>query len=373
MSDVRVRFAPSPTGELHAGNVRTALLNWVFAKQQNGKLILRIEDTDQDRYVIGSEKGFAEDLKWLGIEWDEGPDIGGDFGPYLQSDRIEYHKEYAEKLLETGFAYRCYCSEEELDISRKEALRKGFQPRYSGKCRELSVADENKKKSASIKPVLRFMVREGELSFKDRIKGEISWKLSNIGDFVIIRSSGMPSYNFAVVIDDALMKISHVIRGEAHVSNTPKQLLLYEALILKPPIFAHTATILNKEKKTLSKRNGALSIRRYREEGYIPAALINYLSLLSWSSKSGDDILDLERIINEFDFGRMTTSSAVFDEEKLLWMNGQYIRSLSEERLLELSLPFLNSAGYPTENRERTVMVMNAVKDNLSTLSELPE
>ena len=199
MSDVRVRFAPSPTGELHAGNVRTALLNWVYAKQQDGKLILRIEDTDQDRYVIGSEKGFTEDLKWLGIEWDEGPDIGGDFGPYLQSDRIEYHKEYAEKLLENGFAYRCYCSEEELDMSRKEALKKGFQPRYSGKCRELSAVDENEKKSAGIKPVLRFMVREGEVSFNDRIKGEISWKLSNIGDFVIIRSSGMPSYNFAVV------------------------------------------------------------------------------------------------------------------------------------------------------------------------------
>ena len=373
MSDVRVRFAPSPTGELHAGNIRTALLNWVYAKQQNGKLILRIEDTDQDRYVIGSEKGFAEDLRWLGIEWDEGPDIGGDFGPYLQSDRIEYHREYAEKLLESGFAYRCYCSEEELEITRKEALSKSLQPRYSGKCRELSVAEENEKKSAGIKPVLRFMVREGELSFTDQIKGEISWKLSNIGDFVIIRSSGMPSYNFAVVIDDALMKISHVIRGEAHVPNTPKQLLVYEALKLEPPKFAHTATILNKEKKTLSKRNGALSIRRYREEGYIPDALINYLSLLSWSSKSGDDILNLERIINEFDFARMTTSSAVFDDDKLLWMNGQYIRSLSEERLLELSIPYLNSAGYPTKNRERTIMVINAVKDNLSTLSELPE
>jgi len=226
LSGVRVRFAPSPTGNLHAGNVRTALLNWIFAKQQNGVLILRIEDTDQDRHVIGSEEGIATDLNWLGIEWSEGPDAGGEFGPYRQSDRLKIHEEYADRLLREGSAYKCYCSEEELQMVREKALANGLPPRYNGKCRDLSAEEEKKKISEEIKPVLRFKVRDGEVSFVDLIKGEISWKLDNIGDFVILRSNGMPSYNFAVVIDDALMKISHVIRGEGHVSNTPRQLFL---------------------------------------------------------------------------------------------------------------------------------------------------
>ena len=371
MSEVRVRFAPSPTGALHAGNVRTALLNWIFAKQQNGSLILRIEDTDQDRHVIGSEEMISDDLKWLGLDWQEGMDVGGDYGPYLQSDRLDFHKEYADKLLNDGIAYRCYCSEEELDAARKKALAEGSQPRYNGMCREISGSEEKKKIDEGIKPVLRFKVREGSVTFNDMIKGEISWDLSNIGDFVIIRSNGMPSYNFAVVVDDALMKISHVIRGEGHVSNTPKQMLLYEALNFDIPNFAHTATILNKEKKTLSKRNGAVSINRYREEGYLPEALINYLSLLSWSSESGDDIIDMDRLISEFSFSRMSSSAAVFDDDKLTWMNGQYIRALSKERLMELSIPYLQSARYSTDDKEKTSLIVEAVRGNLSTVSEI--
>ncbi|MCH7818676.1 MAG: glutamate--tRNA ligase [Candidatus Marinimicrobia bacterium] len=373
MSEVRVRFAPSPTGNLHAGNVRTALLNWIFAKQQNGVLILRIEDTDQDRHVIDSEEGIVNDLNWLGIKWSEGPDIGGDFGPYRQSDRSEIHGEYAERLLREGKAYKCYCSEDELKKEREETLAKGLPPKYNGKCRDLSAEEENKKISEGIKPVLRFEVRDGEVSFVDLIKGEISWKLSNIGDFIILRSNGMPSYNFAVVIDDALMKISHVIRGEGHVSNTPRQLLIYEALGFMVPKFAHTPTILNKEKKTLSKRNGALSIRRYREEGYIPEALVNYLSLLSWSSKSGDELLSKERIISEFSFSRMSSSAAVFDDDKLLWMNGQYIRALTSKELLNLSLPILEKSGYQTENFETTSLIVEAVQGNLTKMSDLPQ
>ena len=373
MSGVRVRFAPSPTGNLHAGNVRTALLNWIFAKQQNGVLILRIEDTDQDRHVIGSEEGIATDLNWLGIEWSEGPDVGGEFGPYRQSDRLKIHEEYAERLLREGSAYKCYCSEEELQMEREKALANGLPPRYNGKCRDLSAEEEKKKISEGIKPVLRFKVRDGEVSFVDLIKGEISWKLDNIGDFVILRSNGMPSYNFAVVIDDALMKISHVIRGEGHVSNTPRQLLIYEALGFKIPKFAHTPTILNKEKKTLSKRHGALSVKHYREEGYIPEALVNYLSLLSWSSESGDDILSRERIVKEFSFSRMSSSSAVFDDDKLLWMNGQYIRALKSEDLLNLSLPILENSGYTTNNLEKTAKILEAVKGNLTKMSDLPQ
>ena len=373
MSGVRVRFAPSPTGNLHAGNVRTALLNWIFAKQQNGVLILRIEDTDQDRHVIGSEEGIATDLNWLGIEWSEGPDVGGEFGPYRQSDRLKIHEEYAERLLREGSAYKCYCSEEELQMEREKALANGLPPRYNGKCRDLSAEEEKKKISEGIKPVLRFKVRDGEVSFVDLIKGEISWKLDNIGDFVILRSNGMPSYNFAVVIDDALMKISHVIRGEGHVSNTPRQLLIYEALGFKIPKFAHTPTILNKEKKTLSKRHGALSIKHYRDEGYIPEALVNYLSLLSWSSESGDDILSRERIVKEFSFSRMSSSSAVFDDDKLLWMNGQYIRALKSEDLLNLSLPILENSGYTTQNLEKTAKILEAVKGNLTKMSDLPQ
>ncbi len=373
MSEVRVRFAPSPTGNLHAGNVRTALLNWIFAKQQNGVLILRIEDTDQDRHVTGSEERIAADLNWLGIEWSEGPDVGGDFGPYRQSERLEIHREYAERLLREGRAYKCYCSEEELKKEREKALANGLPPRYNGKCRDILVEEEKKKISEGIKPVLRFKVREGEVSFVDLIKGEIRWNLFNIGDFVILRSNGIPSYNFAVVIDDALMKISHVIRGEGHVSNTPRQLLIYEVLGFKIPKFAHTPTILNKEKKTLSKRHGALSVRRYREEGYIPDALVNYLSLLSWSSKSGDELLSKERIISEFSFSRMSSSSAVFDDDKLLWMNGQYIRALNSEELLNLSLPILENSGYSTQNLKTTAMIVEAVQGNLTKMSDLPQ
>ena len=368
-----MRFAPSPTGNLHAGNIRTALLNWIFAKQQNGVLILRIEDTDQDRHVIGSEEGIAADLNWLGIEWSEGPDVGGEFGPYRQSERLEIHREYAERLSREGRAYKCYCSEEELKKEREKALANGLPPRYNGKCKDISDEEERKKISEGIEPVLRFKVREGEVSFVDLIKGEISWNLSNIGDFIILRSNRTPSYNFAVVIDDALMKISHIIRGDGHVSNTPRQLLIYEALGFKVPKFAHTPTILNKEKKTLSKRHGALSVRHYREEGYIPEALVNYLSLLSWSSKSGDDILSIERIINEFSFSRMSSSSAVFDDDKLLWMNGQYIRALEDEELMKLSLPILEKSGFTIQDLETTAKIIEAVKGNLTKMSDLPQ
>lgn len=371
--NIRVRFAPSPTGYLHVGNARTAILNWIFARHEKGALILRIEDTDFERSTRAFETGIYEDLRWLGLDWDEGPDRGGDFGPYRQSERLDLYREYAQKLLKAGKAFRCYCTPEEIEARNKAKLGQPDQGKYDGHC--LHLTDEQKRayEAEGRKPVIRFHVPEGTIHFQDVLKGDIAFEGENISDFIILRSDGVATYNFAVVVDDALMKISHVIRGDDHLSNTPKQVLLFQALNFSVPTFVHIPMILGPDRSKLSKRHGMTSVRMYREKGYLPEAIVNYLSLLSWSSESGDEILSLERLVKEFDFRRMSRSAAIFDSEKLNWMNGWYIRNAPLERIVALGLPFLEKAGYDVSDRNFVTQVIDIARGYVDYLAQLPE
>ena len=295
--NVRVRFAPAPTGLLHIGNARTALFNFLFAKRNQGAFVLRIEDTDLERSTDTSIERIVEDLKWLGIFWDEGPDRGGPVGPYRQSQRLSVYREFADRLCQEGKGYKCFCSEERLEKLRKEQLSKGKMPRYDGRCRSLSAEEIAEMESSGLRPVLRFRVGKGPILFEDLIHGKMNFDSAGIGDFIIVRSDGMVAYNFACVIDDHSMQISHVIRGEDHLSNTPRQILLYQALGWVPPVFAHHPLILGPDRSPLSKRHGATAVSQYREEGFLPEALRNYLLLLSWTPPSGQETLSLERMI----------------------------------------------------------------------------
>ncbi len=371
---IRVRFAPSPTGYLHIGNARTALFNYLFATHTGGKLILRIEDTDRERSKKEYENMLIEDLRWLGIEWDEGPDVGGDYGPYRQSERLDIYKKYAERLLESGHAYYCYCSPEELEEERRKALAEGRPPRYSGKCRNLTPEEREAYEKKGIKPVLRFKVPDGRfVIFDDLIRGHIEINVDEFGDFVIVRQDGMPTYNFVVVVDDALMKITHVIRGEDHLSNTPKQILIYEALNFEVPQFAHLPIILGEDRSKLSKRHGAVSVRAFKDEGYMPEALFNYLSLLGWHPSDDREILSKEEIIEEFDIKDVHKSPAVFDRTKLKWMNGVYIREKIEiDELTRRAVPFFEGFGYKADF-EYYRRVMEAIRDSIETLMDIKD
>ncbi len=350
MSEMRLRFPPSPTGKIHIGNMRTALFNFLWARKNNGKLILRIEDTDLERSTREFEDIILQEMEWLGLDVDEGVVIGGDYGPYRQSERLAIYREYAQKLLEEGKAYYCYCSPEELEQMREEALEEGEMPRYNGRCRNLSLEEKEQYEKEGRTPVIRFMVPEEDkdILINDRIRGEVVINTSVLDDFVIFKSDGMPTYNFAVVIDDALMKITQVIRGEDHISNTPKQLLIYEALGFEPPGFAHLPLILDTNRAKLKKRSAdqAVYVGEYREKGYLPEALFNFLALLGWAPGDDEEIMSREDIISKFDISSVNKSSAVFDVDKLNWMNGKYIREADLERITELSLPFLKEAGY---------------------------
>lgn len=370
---IRVRFAPSPTGHLHIGNVRTALFNYLFAKRHNGSFILRIEDTDLDRVKKEYEDSIIRDMKWLGLNWDEGPDCGGSYKPYHQSKRIGIYKEYANKLLNEGRAYKCFCSGEELEKKRKEFLSKGLPPRYDGKCSNLSGEDIKNYEQGGIKPSIRFKVKDGMVEFEDIVRGKISFKGSDIGDFVILRSDGIASYNFAAAVDDAFMKITHVIRGEDHLSNTPRQILINQAMGFDTPEFAHLSMILGPDKSRLSKRHGAESLKELKEEGYLPEAVINYLSLLGWSSEDGREIMSLNEITKNFSLERVSKSPAVFDIKKLRWINSHYIRDIDVEELTELSLPFLTKGGVRAETADRQWLhkVVDAIRGNIETLSEI--
>ncbi|MBI3582411.1 MAG: glutamate--tRNA ligase [Nitrospinae bacterium] len=370
---IRVRFAPSPTGHLHIGNVRTALFNYLFAKKHNGNFILRIEDTDFDRVKREYEESILEDLKWLGLIWDEGPDCGGNYRPYRQSERLNIYKELADKLLKEGKAYKCFCSPEELEKKRKESLSKGLPPRYDGKCCNLSREEIVSYEQKGIKPSTRFKVENGLIEFEDIVRGKITFNCSDIGDFVILRSDGISAYNFAASVDDVLMKITHVIRGEDHLSNTPRQILLNQAMGFDSPHFAHLSMILGPDKSRLSKRHGAESVTELREEGYLPEAVINYLSLLGWSSEDGREIMPLNDIIKNFSIERVSKSPAVFDIKKLKWINSHYIKNKDIAELTELSIPFLKKAGVRTETVERQWLykVIDAIKDNIETLSDI--
>ncbi len=382
MSEMRLRFPPSPTGKIHIGNIRTALFNWLWARKNKGTLVLRIEDTDTERSSREYEEIIIKELNWLGLDIDEGVKIGGKYGPYRQSERLAIYKKYAQKLLEEGNAYYCYCTPEELEEMREKARAEGRMPRYNGHCRNLSEEEKKKYEQKGRKPVIRYKIRDEnrDIIVRDKIRGEVVFNTSVLDDFVIFKSDGMPTYNFAVVIDDALMKISEVIRGEDHLSNTPKQILLYEALGFTIPAFAHLPLILDKNKAKLKKRSSDddVYIGEYREKGYLPEALFNFLALLGWSPKEDREILTKEKIINDFAIEDINKAAAVFDKEKLNWMNGKYIREADLDRIVELALPFLERAGFikkeiPARKKEWLKKVIEVGRTKVDYLAQLPE
>lgn len=377
--NVRVRFAPSPTGPLHIGGARSALFNWLLARKFAGTMIVRIEDTDLERSSRESEENILDALKWLGLDWDEGIDKGGDHGPYRQTERLAVYQEYAQRLLEEGRAYYCYCTEEELEAERQELLAKGEMVRYRGKCRCLSEGDRAKYAAEGRKAVIRFKVPENEdVIVQDLVRGKVVFESDGIGDFVIIKSDGIPTYNFAVVLDDALMGITHVVRGEEHLSNTPRQILLYDALKLKAPQFAHVSLILGKDRSKMSKRHGSTAIEQYKRKGYLPEALVNFLALLGWSPIEEEEVFTLNELVSKFSLDRVAKSPAVFDLDKLNWLNGHYIRQSSVERITEMAIPFLKEAGYITEDTVKNrydwlKMVVKAVQEYPSYLEEITD
>jgi glutamyl-tRNA synthetase len=372
-SSPRVRFAPSPTGHLHIGNARTAILNWLFARHSGGTFILRIEDTDVERSTKESEASIFQDLRWLRLDWDEGPDVGGRFGPYRQSERLEIYRQHADRLIASSKAYYCYCTPEELETRREAALKLGQTLRYDGRCKHLTPSERAVKEEIGIKPVIRFAMPDKDISFNDLAKGEIIFPPDALGDFVILRSDGVPTYNYAAVIDDHLMQITHVIRGDDHVVNTPKQVMIYEAFGWSLPQFCHIPLILGPDRERLSKRHGATSVDEYASKGYLPDAIINFLSLLGWSSASGEEILSRERLIEEFDFSRLSRAAAVFDVIKLNWMNGVYIRNMDLDELTHACVPFLEKIDYPLPEHETLKKMINLVRDGLEYLSQIVE
>jgi len=377
--EVRVRFAPSPTGPFHIGGARSALFNWLLARRLGGKLVLRIEDTDVERSSKESEENIKEALRWLGIDWDEGIDVGGPFGPYRQMERLQIYQEYTDKLLASGQAYLCYCSEEELEAERQELSAKGELPRYLGRCRHLTAADRAGLEAEGRRPVVRFKVPENkQIIIDDLVRGMVVFESNGIGDFVIVKSDGIPVYNYAVVLDDALMHISHVIRAEEHLSNTPRQMLIYEALKLPPPQFGHISLILGEDRTKMSKRHGATSVEQYRSLGYLPEALINFLALLGWAPGGEEELFTRDELVAQFSLDRVAKNPAVFDINKLNWINAQYIRRISPEELTELALPHLTQAGYlagplSAERKSWLIAVVSAVQEYVSYAAQLVE
>jgi glutamyl-tRNA synthetase/nondiscriminating glutamyl-tRNA synthetase len=374
---MRVRFAPSPTGQLHVGNARTALFNWLLARGSGGAFILRIEDTDAERSTAESESAILDDLKWLGLDWDEGPDRRGDRGPYRQSERLPLYREHAERLLAGGDAYYCFCSADELEAARVAARRAGLPTRYSGRCRSLDPAESRRRVQAGEAAALRFRVPPvGDVTFEDRVRGPVTFHTDVIGDPIIVRSDGFPAYNFAVVVDDALMEVSDVVRGEDHISNTPRQLLLYRALGFEPPRFAHLSLVLGPDHSPLSKRHGATSVAEFRSRGYLPEALVNYLALIGWSS-GGDEILSIDELVRRFSLDSVGHASGVFDEEKLAWVNRHYLRTANAVRVAALSVVFFVRDGFAmtpdAEGLAYLTSVMPMVTESVDRLDQVPD
>ena len=347
---MRLRFAPSPTGQLHVGNARTALFNWMLARAMRGTFVLRIEDTDFERSTRESERSILDDLRWMGLEWDEGVEAGGEHGPYRQSERLHIYRAHAVELMARGQAYRCFCSAAQLEADRKSALESGRPPMYAGRCRQLA-SDEARRRVESGEPaVIRFRVPDGAaVTFDDLVRGEVRFSTDVIGDPVLVRSDGIPAYNFAVVVDDALMAITHVIRGEDHISNTPRQVLLYRAFGWTPPAFAHVSLVLGPDHAPLSKRHGATSVKEFRERGYLPEALTNYLALIGWSPGDGQELLPLDQLAQRFRLEDVGHSAGVFDPEKLAWANRHYLKGIDPTRVAALAIPFLERAGWLME------------------------
>jgi glutamyl-tRNA synthetase len=372
---VRVRFAPSPTGYPHVGNIRTAMFNWLMARHTGGRLVLRIEDTDIARRVEGAVEAIMDSLKWLGLDWDEGPDVGGDYGPYYQSQRVELYRKAAERLVAQGDAYYCYCSSERLEKMRKEQARLKQSLGYDRHCRDLTPKERAKKEAEGITPVVRFKVPlEGKTQFNDLIYGDVVFEHETIDDFVLLKSDGYPTYHLANVVDDHAMEISHVIRAEEWISSTPRHLLLYQALGLGPPLYVHHPMILGPDRAKLSKRHGSVSILDYREQGYLPETMLNFLALIGWSLDDRTEIMSRQELIDYFSLERIGSSGAVFNREKLNWMNGVYIRDLNIEDLTERALPFLEK-GLPAEvkrpvDRDYVRRVMPLIRERINTLAE---
>lgn len=375
--EIRVRFAPSPTGPFHIGGARSALFNWLLAKKYNGKLVMRIEDTDLERSTKESEENIKEALQWLGITWDEGADVGGLYGPYRQTERLDIYQNYTQRLLDEGKAYHCYCSEDEIEAERQAHHDRGETPRYSGRCRQLTESEKAQFVAEGRKPTVRFHVLENkQIVFKDMVRDTISFDSNGVGDFVIVKSDGIPVYNYAVVIDDALMHITHVIRGEEHLSNTPRQVVLYEALGFVAPEFGHISLILGKDRSKMSKRHGATSVERYRNLGYLPEAIVNYLALLGWSPGGEQEFFSLDELVEHFSMDRVAKSPAVFDVDKLNYISAQYIKKASPEVVTELAMPHLKTAGYigdeiSVEKKAWLVAVIGELQEYISHGAEI--
>jgi len=372
----RVRFAPSPTGELHVGNARTALFNWLFARHHGGDFILRIEDTDQLRTTKTFERNLLDDLRWLGIDWDEGPEKGGPFAPYHQTERLEIYQTHLSELIALGRVYPCYCTEAELEAERANLVARRMMPRYMGKCRNLTGEERKRREGEAVRPAWRFMVEDGPIEFTDMIRGAMKFDGRALGDFIIVRSNGLPAYNFAVVIDDHLMNITHVIRGEDHLSNTAVQALLYRAWGFSCPVFAHHSLILGKDRAKLSKRHGSVSVREFRSRGYLPEVLLNYLALMGNSFGEGCEVFDISEIIKLFTVDNTGKSAAVFDEAKLNWLNSIYLKKYPPEKLSPLFMPFLHDAGYEGDHDPAYPPVSAmaaAVQGNIRTLAEIKD
>ncbi len=332
----RVRFAPSPTGHLHVGGARTAIFNWLFAKHHRGTFVIRVEDTDQARSTRESEAMVLDDLRWLGLAWDEGPDVGGPHAPYRQSERVELYGRVARELVERGVAYRCYCTEEELEAKRKQAEADGRPPHYDLTC-------WRNRRDDDAPHAIRFHVPEdGDVTIDDLIRGEVTWRKESLGDFIVVRSDGLPTYNFCVVVDDHDMEITHVIRAEEHLTNTHRQVLIYRAMSWDVPLFAHVSLILGQDRTKLSKRHGATSVTAYAEQGFLPDAMLNYLALLGWSSSEGVEVFSREYAVEHFALDRVNAAPAVFDPQKFEWLNGQYIHAMSAAELAPLVRRFFD-------------------------------
>ena len=376
MSDsVRVRYAPSPTGLPHVGNIRTALFNWLFARHSGGSFIVRIEDTDVNRKVEGAVEAILDGLRWLGIDWDEGPEVGGAYGPYFQSQRLDIYHKTAQLLTEKGYAYPCYCSAQRLEQMRAEQARRKQPPGYDRRCRSLSHEEQAKFEAQGIIPVIRFKIPlEGQTRFNDLIKGDVAFDNSTLDDFVLLKSDGYPTYHLANVADDHLMKITHVLRADEWLSSTPRHMLLYNALGYQPPLFAHLPMILGTDRSKLSKRHGATAITEYRDQGYLPQAMMNFLALLGWALDDHTELFTREELIRHFSIEHISKTSAIFNLDKLNWMNGVYIRKLSADELTDLLIPFLDrdlphSVKRPL-SREYVKQIAPLIQERLMSLGE---
>lgn len=376
---VKVRFAPSPTGHLHIGGARTALFNYLFARKNGGIFLVRIEDTDLARSSYESEQVIINDLKWLGIHWDEGIDVGGKNGPYRSTERKDIYKTYIDRLLKEGKAYHCYCTQEELEEERKALEAKGEMIGYSGRCRDLTLEQRAAYEEEGRKPTIRFRVPENQIiKIDDKVRGLVEFESNGVGDFIIVKSDGIPVYNFAVTIDDHLMEITHVIRAEEHLSNTPRQILIYDALGLNKPEFAHVSLILGHDRTKMSKRHGSTWVEQYRDMGYLPEAIVNFLALLGWSPEAEEEFFTIDELISKFSLDRVSKNPAVFDNDKLNWMNSQYIKSAPVERITDLAIPYLRSAGLIGENLDQegyewVRKIVNSVKEGLQYISQIVE